>query len=109
MAEEVKSRPASTEERGPGTGSEHRGVPSRPMGPGGKRRPMMHRRKCRMCIEKSGYIDWKAINTLRNFVTERGKVLSARSTGTCASCQRKLTRAINRARNMALLPFAPHY
>jgi small subunit ribosomal protein S18 len=110
MSEEFKSRPATGEQRPGqgGSGGYHSGP--RPMGgSGGKRRPMMHRRKCRMCTERSGYIDWKAINTLRSFVTERGKVLSARSTGTCSGCQRMLTRAIKRARNMALLPFAPHY
>jgi small subunit ribosomal protein S18 len=51
-------------------------------------------------------IDYKNTNTLRNFVTERGKMISGRSTGNCAKHQRMLTRAIKRARNLALLPFA---
>jgi small subunit ribosomal protein S18 len=77
-------------------------------GPGGmKRRPMMKRRVCRLCADRNGTIDWKAVNTLRSFITERGKILSARSTGTCSSCQRQLTRAIKRARNLALLPTSP--
>lgn len=107
MPEEVKSKPS--EYRSAPGGSGGPGAGGRFSGPGGKRRPIAHRRKCRMCTEKSGFIDWKAINTLRNFVTDRGKILSARSTGTCAGCQRKLTRAVKRAQNMALLPFAPHY
>jgi small subunit ribosomal protein S18 len=77
-------------------------------GPGGfKRRPMMKKRLCRLCQEKVRYVDWKAVNTLRTFITERGKILSARSTGTCSKCQRQLMRAIKRARNMALLPTSP--
>ena len=77
-------------------------------GPGGfKRRAMIKKRLCRLCQEKVRYVDWKAVNTLRTFVTERGKVLSARSTGTCSKCQRQLIRAIKRARQMALLPTSP--
>jgi small subunit ribosomal protein S18 len=77
-------------------------------GPGGfKRRTMMKKRLCRLCQEKIRNVDWKAVNTLRTFVTERGKILSARSTGTCTKCQRQLTRAIKRARIMALLPTSP--
>jgi small subunit ribosomal protein S18 len=67
----------------------------------------MKKRLCRLCQEKIRHVDWKAVNTLRTFITERGKILSARSTGTCAACQRSLTRAIKRARNMALLPTSP--
>jgi len=51
-------------------------------------------------------IDYKNANTLRNFVTERGKMISARSTGNCAKHQRMLTRSIKRARNLALIPYA---
>lgn len=78
------------------------------MGPGGMRgRPPMRRRVCRICMEKTGGVDWKAVNFLRNFITERGKILSARTTGTCSKCQRQLTRAIKRARDMALVPTSP--
>jgi small subunit ribosomal protein S18 len=61
---------------------------------------------CRICHDRRGFVDWKAINTLRSYVTDRGKILSGRQTGTCSSCQRKVTRAIKRARNMALLSYA---
>lgn len=83
--------------------------PARPgAGPGGFRgRPPMRRRVCRICAERIGGVDWKGVNFLRNFITERGKMLSARATGTCSRCQRQLTRAIKRARNLALLPTSP--
>ena len=81
---------------------------SRPTGgPGGRGRPPMRRRVCRICLERTGGVDWKAVNFLRNFITERGKMLSGRATGTCSRCQRQLTRAIKRARNLALLPTSP--
>ena len=89
--------------RGPGTGA-----PSRGRGPGGfGRRPPPRRKVCRVCLERRGQVDWKAVNFLRNFVTDRGKILSGRATGTCSTCQRQLTRAIKRARTMALLPTSP--
>jgi small subunit ribosomal protein S18 len=50
-------------------------------------------------------IDYKDIKRIRRFVTEQGKILPRRITGTCAHHQRMLTRAIKRARNIALLPF----
>lgn len=81
------------------------GMGAGPMGRGGK--PAPRRRVCRICLERTGGVDWKAVNFLRNFVTERGKILSARATGTCSRCQRQLTRAIKRARNMALVPTSP--
>ena len=67
---------------------------------------MSRRKVCRFCADKIDYIDFKNVNLLRNFVTDRGKVLSSRTTGVCMSHQRGLIRAIKRARNIALLPFA---
>lgn len=73
----------------------------------GRRRPFAPRRKvCRFCAEKIYYVDFKQIQVLRSFTTERGKILSSRVTGTCAKHQRQLGRAIKRARYLALLPFA---
>ncbi|ASW44400.1 30S ribosomal protein S18 [Clostridium isatidis] len=60
---------------------------------------------CAFCVEKSEQIDYKDINKLRKFVTERGKILPRRISGTCAKHQRELTTAIKRSRNIALLPF----
>lgn len=66
----------------------------------------MHRRKvCQFCAEKSEYIDFKDVETLRKYITERGKILPRRITGTCTMHQRELTKAIKRARTVALLPF----
>ena len=58
---------------------------------------------CAFCSDKSEFIDYKDINKLRKYVTERGKILPRRISGTCAKHQRELT--IKRARNIALLPF----
>ena len=73
---------------------------------GGKRRYLFRRRKfCKFCDEKVKYIDFKDVRTLQSFIPERGKILPRRTSGTCASHQRDLKRAIKRARNIALLPF----
>ena len=61
---------------------------------------------CRFCEEKAVGIDYKDDRLLRRFVTERGKVIPRRMTGTCAKHQRQLTTAIKRARNIAVLPYA---
>ncbi|MBV4420017.1 30S ribosomal protein S18 [Clostridium tyrobutyricum] len=63
------------------------------------------RKVCAFCMDKSESIDYKDINKLRKYVTERGKILPRRISGNCAKHQRELTDAIKRARNIALLPF----
>ena len=60
---------------------------------------------CTFCVDKTETIDYKDINKLRKYVTERGKILPRRISGNCAKHQRELTVAIKRARNIALLPF----
>jgi small subunit ribosomal protein S18 len=60
---------------------------------------------CRFCADSSIVIDYKDAKTLRYFITERGKIIPRRITGTCATHQRSLTLAIKRARTIALLPF----
>ena len=76
--------------------------------PRGKRKGgfIRRRRVCRFCAEKIDYIDYKDVKLLMQFIPERGKVLPRRMFGTCAEHQRKLTVAIKRARNIALLSFA---
>jgi len=64
------------------------------------------RKFCRFCAEKVEHIDYKDIKILKNYLTERGKTLPRRMTGTCAKHQRALTEAIKRARNIALLAFS---
>jgi small subunit ribosomal protein S18 len=56
-------------------------------------------------VDRALDVDYKNSTLLRNFISERGKMISARSSGNCARHQRMLTRAIKRARNMALLPY----
>ncbi|MFZ2196334.1 MAG: 30S ribosomal protein S18 [Thermodesulfovibrionales bacterium] len=63
------------------------------------------RKFCRFCSEKTEFIDYKDIRLLRNYLTERGKILSRRMTGTCAKHQRDLSVAIMRSRSIALLSF----
>ena len=72
---------------------------------GGPRRRYGRRKVCRFCADKVQAIDYKDIRTLRYFVSERGKIVPRRISGNCAEHQRKLTEAIKRARNIALLPF----
>ncbi|MCL5063161.1 MAG: 30S ribosomal protein S18 [Nitrospirae bacterium] len=63
------------------------------------------RKFCRFCADKVAFIDYKDIKILKSYMTERGKILSRKMTGTCSEHQRELTVAIQRARNIALLPF----
>lgn len=74
----------------------------RPDRRGGRR---ARRKVCNFCADKVESIDYKDINRLRRFVTERGKILPRRITGNCARHQRQLTSAIKRARCIALMPF----
>ena len=90
---------------GPGGG---RGGPAGAKGgkEAGKRYFFRRRKVCKFCADKIDYVDYKDVKLLSSFVPERGKVLPRRMFGTCAEHQRKLTLAIKRARNIALLPFA---
>ena len=88
---------------------------SRPPAPGGAARPgagprrggpfSPRRKVCRFCVEQIKKVDFKQIQVLRTFTTERGRILSSRITGNCAKHQRQLTCAVKRARYLALLPF----
>jgi small subunit ribosomal protein S18 len=75
------------------------------MGRGGKGGKVFFKKKvCKFCVQKLK-IDYKDADTLRRFITERGKILPRRITGTCAKHQRALAAAIKQARIIALLPF----
>ena len=63
------------------------------------------KRVCQFCADKNTKIDYKNYQKLEKFVTERGKILPRRITGTCAKHQRELKKAIKMARNIALLPY----
>ena len=69
------------------------------------RKVFSRRRACRFCTDKEIVIDYKDSKTLKNFVTERGKIVPRRIYGTCAKHQRQLTEAVKRARQLALLPY----
>ena len=75
-------------------------------GSSNKPRAFIRRKVCRFCMDKNDRIDFKDINRLRRYVTERGKIIPRRITGNCARHQRLLTEAVKRARNIALLPFS---
>ena len=63
------------------------------------------KRVCQLCADKNAKIDYKSTQRLQKYITERGKILPRRISGTCAKHQRELTVAIKRARNIALLPY----
>lgn len=75
----------------------------RPKDPNRKRRP--HRKSCRFCADKVRGIDYKHIEAIKGFISERGKIMPRRITGNCAKHQRALTVALKRARVLALLPY----
>jgi small subunit ribosomal protein S18 len=77
-------------------------------GPGGRGR-FQRRRICTFCVDKIDTIDYKNINLLRRFVSDTGQIDSRRRTGTCAKHQRRVTRAIKRARYLALLPYTAEH
>ena len=70
-------------------------------------RSVVRRRKkvCIFCADKVDFIDYKDSAKLRKFISERGKILPRRISGTCAKHQRELNTAIKRARQVALLPY----
>jgi small subunit ribosomal protein S18 len=70
----------------------------------GKGKVYFKKKVCKFCVQKLK-INYKDADVLRRFVTERGKILPRRITGTCAKHQRALALAIKQARSIALLPF----
>jgi small subunit ribosomal protein S18 len=73
----------------------------------GRERPAMMREhtQCRFCRRGDKYVDYKDVETLQRLLTNRGKIYSRKRSGNCAGCQRKVKKAIKRARYMGLLPF----
>ncbi len=65
------------------------------------------RRYCKFCSDKVDYIDFKDVKILSSFVPEGSKITPSRISGVCSTHQRKLSRAIKRARQLALLPYTP--
>jgi len=119
MAETEEKKPAPAASTSPAPASRPSGPRpgGRPGGPrpggrpGGrpgdrKRRFQVRRKVCRFCVDKTPFIDYKDMKTLKFFITDRGKILPRRISGNCARHQREITVAIQRGRNIALLPFA---
>jgi small subunit ribosomal protein S18 len=90
---------------GPGPRSGARGAG----GPGGRGKFFRRKKVCKFCTEKIDAIPYRDVRLLQQFVAERGKIVPRRLTGVCTTHQRRLTRAIKRARNIALLPFATRH
>ena len=67
---------------------------------------MAERKRCRLCVAKITMVDYKDVSMLRNFTSERGKIITRRASGNCARHQKLVTRAVKRARTIALLPFS---
>jgi len=73
--------------------------------PGSFRQGVREQTQCRFCRRGIKYVDYKDIETLSKLLTNRGKIYSRKRSGNCAGCQRKVKKALKRARYMALLPF----
>jgi len=122
MADETRAASAPEGGSGGGSGSRpegrsggggDRGGPRGPRpagGPGGSReggRKYFRRKKvCKFCVEKIEAVNYKDVRLLVQFVAESGKITPRRLTGVCTPHQRRLSKAIKQARNIALLPFA---
>ena len=128
MADEIQNQaapaPAGASERAPGGNFERGPRPGGPRpprtggpggpgagGPGGPGGRKFFRRKkvCKFTVEKIDSISYRDVRLLQQFVSDRGKIIPRRLTGTSAPFQRKLTRAIKQARAIALLAYAAKY
>ena len=98
-------RPSGFRPSGPRPSGGDRPRDSRPGGDR-KKRFQVRKKVCRFCVDKTPFIDYKDLKTLKFFITERGKILPRRISGNCARHQREITVAIQRGRNIALLPFS---
>ena len=102
-----RSAPGSGGSSGPGSGP--RGPSRGPGGPGGRGKFFRRKKVCKFCTEKIDGIPYRDVRLLQQFVAERGKIVPRRLSGVCTTHQRRLTRAIKQARNIALLPFATRH
>lgn len=91
-----EARPAAPMRNGANAGALRTGRSS------SRRRPKF----CYYCVEKQEKVDYKDVDKLKKYISERGKIIPRRVTGNCAKHQRLLTEAIKRARYMALLPYS---
>ena len=75
----------------------------------GKAKGLAKKKYCKLCFEKVGFVDYKDEKRLGRFVTDRGKIVPRRVSGSCSMHQKQLTTAIKRARVLALLPFTSDF
>jgi len=71
-----------------------------------KKRPVGRRKMCKFCGDETIKIDYKDAGLLKYFITDRGKLVPRRISGNCAKHQREISTAVNRARMIAMMPFA---
>lgn len=71
-----------------------------------KKRPVGRRKLCKFCGDETIKIDYKDAGLLKYFITDRGKLVPRRISGNCAKHQREISRSVNRARMIAMMPFA---
>ena len=71
-----------------------------------QRRYYPRRRVCAFCVDRVKQVDYKDVSVLERYVTDQGKIKGRRQTGNCAKHQHQLSRAIKRARQIALLPYS---
>ena len=122
MSEETPGRApetgASSSESGPSSSPAPRSGGGRPQGgpggrpsggPGGRGKFFRRKKVCKFTVEKIDHISYRDVRLLQQFISDRGKIIPRRLTGTSAPFQRKLTRAIKQARAIALLPFAARF
>ena len=100
---------AGARPRGPGGGPSRGPGGSGGQFRGGRRSFRRGRRVCNFCVDKVDSVDYKAVNRLRRYVSDRARIDSSKKTGTCAKHQRMVRRAIAKARFMALLPYSPDH
>ena len=114
-APETSASEAPQAAHGPASGSAHARPGGRPGGrpssggPGGRGKFFRRKKVCKFCNDKIDAIPYRDVRLLQGFVAERGKIVPRRLTGVCTTHQRRLTRAIKQARNIALLPFATRH
>ncbi len=78
---------------------------SKPAGIGFARRTYTRKKICRFCADESLKIDYKDSRLMRNFVSERGKIMPRRITGNCAYHQRRVSKAIKMSRTVSIMPY----
>ncbi len=117
-------RPAAPRPAGPRPGAPRPGAPRQGGAPAGGRPPFRsggfqrrrgrpryyaRRKICSFCVDKITHIDYKDVARLRRFISDRYKLEARRKTGVCAKHQRALSRAVKRARAIALIPYSPDH